>query len=50
MNSDGSPGYFQLETMVYGRAGEPCRVCGTAIRQTRQGRRSTFHCPRCQAH
>jgi formamidopyrimidine-DNA glycosylase len=49
-DSAGQPGYFQLETRVYGRAGEPCRVCGTAIRQTRQGQRSTFFCPRCQAH
>lgn len=48
-NSDGLPGYFQLETRVYGRAGEPCRACGTTIRQARQGQRSTYWCPRCQA-
>jgi formamidopyrimidine-DNA glycosylase len=34
---DGKNGYFQLEAMVYGRAGEPCRVCGTPIRTIRQG-------------
>ncbi len=35
---------------VYGRAGKPCRKCGTAIEMTRQGRdtRVTFWCPRCQ--
>jgi endonuclease-8 len=36
---------------VYGRSGEPCRVCGEAIRMRRQGMdaRSTYYCPRCQA-
>jgi len=47
-NADGRSGYFQLEAMVYGRAGQPCRVCATPIRQLRQGQRSTFYCPHCQ--
>ena len=47
-NAEGASGYFQLETMVYGRAGEPCRVCTTTVRQIRQGQRSTFYCPVCQ--
>lgn len=35
---------------VYGRAGRPCRRCGTPIRSGRQGpmARLTFWCPRCQ--
>ena len=35
---------------VYGRAGRPCRQCGTIIRQARQGElaRLTYWCPRCQ--
>ncbi len=45
---DGQNGYFQLEATVYGRAGEPCRVCGTPIRLLRQGQRSTYFCPVCQ--
>ncbi|EIL97220.1 DNA-formamidopyrimidine glycosylase [Rhodanobacter thiooxydans] len=45
---DGAPGYFFRELMVYGRTGEPCRVCGTPIRQVTLGQRSTFWCPRCQ--
>ncbi|MEO5737164.1 MAG: bifunctional DNA-formamidopyrimidine glycosylase/DNA-(apurinic or apyrimidinic site) lyase [Variovorax sp.] len=49
-NIDGQSGYFQLEATVYGRAGEPCRVCGTPIRQIRQGQRSTFFCPNCQKY
>ena len=47
-SADGQTGYFQLEAMVYGRAGEPCRVCGTPIRTIRQGQRATFFCPTCQ--
>ncbi len=40
------------ETWVYGRAGRPCRRCGTGIRTAGQGNdaeeRVTFWCPRCQ--
>ena len=48
LNPDGAPGYFFRELTVYGRAGEPCRVCGTPIRQVTLGQRSTFWCPHCQ--
>ena len=48
VHSDGSSGYFQQQYCVYGRAGLPCRVCGSAVRQLRQGQRSTFYCPTCQ--
>ncbi|MDQ0072056.1 formamidopyrimidine-DNA glycosylase [Variovorax boronicumulans] len=47
-NVDGQNGYFQLEATVYGRAGEPCRVCATPIKLLRQGQRSTYFCPNCQ--
>lgn len=47
-NTEGQTGYFQLDAMVYGRAGLPCRSCGTAIKAIRQGQRSTFFCPQCQ--
>jgi formamidopyrimidine-DNA glycosylase len=46
--ADGNPGYFQQSYFVYGRTGEPCRVCGTSIKLIKQGQRSTFYCPRCQ--
>ena len=38
------------EKQVYGRRGEPCRKCGTAIRYAKQGTdaRGTYWCPRCQ--
>ncbi len=47
-NIDGQAGYFQLEAMVYDRQGLPCRVCGTPIRQIRQGQRASYYCPHCQ--
>lgn len=48
MAADGQPGYFQQSYFVYDRAGQPCRVCGGAIRQLKQGQRSTFYCVNCQ--
>lgn len=47
-NADGQTGYFQLEAMVYDRAGLPCRVCSGPIKGIRQGQRSTFFCVACQ--
>lgn len=47
-NADGAPGAFQFQAWVYGRAGEPCRGCGSTIRRIVQGQRATFYCPRCQ--
>ena len=47
---DGQSGYFQLEASVYGRAGQPCRVCATTIRQIRQGQRTTYFCSNCQKY
>ncbi len=48
LNSDGEPGYFKQRLFVYDRKGEPCRVCGTPIRHTVLGQRSTYWCPVCQ--
>ncbi len=45
---DGEPGYFEQELFVYGRAGEPCKACGTPIRAAVIGQRMTYWCPRCQ--
>src|SRR5688572_9544743 len=41
VGGDGRAGYFQNEHLVCGRRGEPCLTCGTAIRELRQGARST---------
>jgi formamidopyrimidine-DNA glycosylase len=48
LHADGNPGYFRQQLFVYERKGEPCRVCGTAIRHAVLGQRSTYWCPRCQ--
>ena len=40
------------QNWIYGRAGRPCRRCGTVVRQASQGsdltERITYWCPRCQ--
>lgn len=46
--ADGKPGYFVQKLNVYGKAGEACPVCGTAIEHFTQGGRSTYFCPKCQ--
>lgn len=45
---DGEPGYFEQQLLVYGRAGQPCLHCGTAVRVSRDQQRSSFYCPHCQ--
>ncbi len=45
---DGRPGYFQQQLHVYGKAGEPCSRCGTAIKHISLGQRATYYCPHCQ--
>jgi formamidopyrimidine-DNA glycosylase len=42
----GQRGRYRLA--VYGRAGQPCRVCGAKIQGGRLGGRPTFYCARCQ--
>lgn len=46
----GQSGNFQLELFVYGRDGEPCRICGTRLTGTHtiDGRITVF-CHRCQS-
>lgn len=48
VNPEGMPGYFRQKLYVYERAGEPCRVCKTPIKQFVQGQRSTYFCGQCQ--
>lgn len=46
--SDGKPGYFKQELLVYGRGGQPCSLCETVLNEIRLGQRSTVYCPNCQ--
>lgn len=48
VNVNGESGYFERSLQVYGRAGEPCRRCGTPIRRDAFMNRSSFTCPQCQ--
>ena len=48
VNVNGESGYFDRSLAVYGREGEPCPRCGTAIRREPFMNRSSYSCPRCQ--
>jgi formamidopyrimidine-DNA glycosylase len=48
VNADGEEGFFQLQHRVYGREGEPCRVCKTPIKRVVIAGRSSHYCPKCQ--
>ena len=48
LQSDGKPGYFAQELQVYGRKGEPCRICGTPVIGSKHAQRATFYCRQCQ--
>jgi formamidopyrimidine-DNA glycosylase len=48
VGGDGRPGYFAQQLFVYGRAEEPCKRCGSTLRETRLGQRTTVYCVACQ--
>ena len=48
VNSDGKPGYFAQSLLVYGRGGQTCKECETALKEIRMNNRSSVYCPRCQ--
>ncbi len=48
LNESGQPGYFAQELMVYGRAGQPCRLCSTPLKTRQIGQRASAYCPSCQ--
>ena len=48
VDAAGEKGSFQLQHQVYGREGEPCFTCGSAIRRIVVGQRGTHYCPKCQ--
>lgn len=48
VNVNGEAGYFAHSLHAYGRTGEPCNRCGTAIKRVPFGGRSSHFCPRCQ--
>jgi len=48
VNALGQEGNYQKHTVVYGREGEKCRVCGSEIQKIKLGGRGTYFCPSCQ--
>lgn len=48
VDSGGNAGSFQNDFRVYGRAGEPCKICGTSLSKCKVAGRSTTFCSRCQ--
>ncbi|QTH62702.1 bifunctional DNA-formamidopyrimidine glycosylase/DNA-(apurinic or apyrimidinic site) lyase [Psychrosphaera ytuae] len=48
VQSDGNPGYFAQELLVYGRGGQPCVQCGTKLDEVKIGQRTTVYCKQCQ--
>lgn len=47
-DANGVNGNYQRQAWVYGRKGEPCRNCGTAIERIKLNGRSSHFCPLCQ--
>lgn len=47
--SDGKPGYFAQELLVYGRGGKDCFVCKNKLKEIKQAGRATVFCPHCQS-
>lgn len=48
VDAEGEEGLFQLRHRVYGREGQPCRVCKTKIKKIVVAGRGTHYCPKCQ--
>lgn len=48
VGGSGLAGGHQTSLAVYGRTGEECIVCGTAVECIRLAGRSTHFCPKCQ--
>lgn len=48
VDAAGERGNFQLMHNVYGREGEPCRICGTPVKRIVLVQRGTHFCPACQ--
>lgn len=46
--TDGATGEFQIKLNAYGREGEQCLRCGSAIRKIVVSQRGTHFCPHCQ--
>ena len=48
VDGQGEPGSQHMHVHVFRRTGKPCYACGSEIRRTIVGGRSTHWCPKCQ--
>jgi formamidopyrimidine-DNA glycosylase len=48
VDAEGRRGWFQVSHQAYGREGEACARCGSAIRKIVVAQRGTHYCPKCQ--
>jgi formamidopyrimidine-DNA glycosylase len=48
VNILGQEGNYQNHTLVYGKQGQKCSVCGSVIQKIQLGGRGTYFCPRHQ--
>lgn len=48
-DANGDAGAFQNMFRVYGRAGQPCTMCGRPLDKTTVAGRTTVYCPVCQS-
>ncbi|AET69077.1 formamidopyrimidine-DNA glycosylase Fpg [Desulfosporosinus orientis DSM 765] len=47
-DANGEKGSFEQALQVYGRGGEPCKICGQTLEQVRLAGRTTVYCSKCQ--
>lgn len=50
VSSEGKPGYFKQQLLVYGRGGLSCKNCKTLLSEIRLGQRTTVFCLNCQRY
>jgi formamidopyrimidine-DNA glycosylase len=48
LDAEGQPGEYQRHHRAYGREGQGCYRCKTAVRRAIVAGRSSYFCPRCQ--
>ncbi|MCG6201471.1 bifunctional DNA-formamidopyrimidine glycosylase/DNA-(apurinic or apyrimidinic site) lyase [Psychromonas antarctica] len=48
VGGDGKPGYFQQTLQVYGKTGQKCPHCQTALKALKLAARNSVYCPKCQ--
>ena len=48
VNAIGNKGNYQNHTLIYGKDGQKCKICGSTILKTALGGRGTYYCPICQ--